>query len=304
MDRGFGIVLASGIAALLLVGCATTQEIPPPSQEGRPIFQAGGAASSPPDAVVVPGPAIHQVAFLIPTPDTAWQAQWLETDKKGMSGKGGLSGFMMGMGILQLLPVTLVAWPVAAGLIAGTVAMGLLGEDMEPGKVAKLDVVDQEALREAAATLHPDRLLRESAAAALAVRTGRPPLSVPWQPTQGPDTPGTDPLSEARKAGADGVLGLTVEAFGLAMGQDEDTYGVFVRIRAQLIEAGSGRLRYERVLQQGPGRPMAGMPKPAVYTLEFLALDQARVFRYEMREVITRMAAILAKDPALPLGPP
>ena len=302
MARGFGIVLASGIAALLLVGCATTPETPPPSQEGRPIFQAGGAASSSPDVVVVPGPAIQQVAFLIPTPDTAWQAEWLEPDKKGITAKGALSGLMAGLSFVQMVPASLIAWPVAAGVIAGSVALGLLGEDMEPGKVAKLDVGDREALREAAATLQPDRLLRQSVAAELAVRTGRPPLSVPWQPTQGPDTPGTDPLSDAQKAGADGVLDLTVEAFGLAMGEDSNSYGVFVRVRAQLIEAGSGRLRYERVLQHGPGRPMAGMPKPAAYTLEFLALDQARVFRHEMREVITRMAAILAKDPALPLG--
>lgn len=303
MDRGIGNVLASALAALLLVGCATTQQTPPPPQEGRAIFQAGGAASSPPDAVVVPGLAIQQVAFLIPTPDTAWHAQWLESDKKGITGKGALSGLMTGLGFVQMIPASLIAWPIAAGVIAGSVAMGLFGEDLEPGKVAKLDVGDREALREAAATLQPDRLFRESVAAELAVRTGRPSLSVPWQPTQGPDTLGTDPLAEAQKAGADGVLDLTVEAFGLAMGEDSDSYGIFVRVRAQLVEAGSGRLRYERVLQHGPGRPMAGMPKPNTYTLEFLALDQARVFRHELREVITRMAAILAKDPALPLGP-
>jgi len=302
MNRGFGNILASALAALFLVGCATTEEAPP--QEGRAIFQAGGAASSPPDAVVVPGPAIQQVAFLIPTPDTAWQAQWLEADKKGISGKGALSGLMTGLGFVQMVPASLIAWPIAAGVIAGSVAMGLLGEDLEPSKIEKLDVGDREALREAAATLQPDRLLRQSVTAELAVRTGRSTLSVPWQPTQGPDTLGTDPLAEARKAGADGVLDLTVEAFGLAMGEDADSYGIFVRIRLQLAEAGSGRLRYERVLQHGPGRPMAGMPKPNAYTLEFLALDQARVFRYEMRDVIGRMAAILAKDPALPVGPP
>jgi hypothetical protein len=286
----------------LLVGCATTEEAP--SQEGRAIFQAGGAASSPPDAVVVPGPAIQQVAFLIPTPDTAWQAEWLEPDKKGVTGKGALAGLMTGLGFVQMVPASLVAWPVAAGVIAGGVAMGLLGEDLEPGKVAKLDVGDREALREAAATLQPDRLLRQSVAAELAVRTGRPPLSVSWQPTQGPDTPGTDPLAEAQKAGADGVLDLTVEAFGLAMGEDADSYGIFLRVRAKLIDARSGGLRYERVLQHGPGRPMPGMPKPNTYTLEFLALDQARVFRHEMRDVIGRMAAILAKDPALPVASP
>jgi hypothetical protein len=99
------------------------------------------------------------------------------------------------------------------------------------------------------------------------------------------------------------VLDLTVEAFGLAMGEEPEFYGVFVRVRVRLIEVGSGTLRYERVLQHGPGQPMAGMPRPAVYTLEFLALDKARVFRHEMREVLGRMVAILAKDPALPLGP-
>jgi len=301
MDRGLANILASALAALLLVGCATTEEAP--SQEGRAIFQAGGAASSSPDAVVVPGPAVQQVAFLIPTPDTAWQAEWLGPDKKGLTGKGALSGLMTGLGFVQMIPASLIAWPVAAGVIAGSVAMGLLGEDLEPGTAEKLDVGDREALREAAATLQPERLLRQSVAADLAARTGRPPLSVPWQPTQGPDTPGTDPLAEAQKAGADGVLDLTVEAFGLAMGEDAVSYGIFVRVRAKLIEAGSGRLRYERVLQHGPGRPMAGMPKPNAYTLEFLALDQARVFRYEMRDVIGRMAAILATDPALPVGP-
>lgn len=302
MDRGFGNILVSTLAALLLVGCATTEEAP--SQEGRAIFQAGGAASSPLDAVVVPGPAIQQVAFLIPTPETAWQAEWLESDKKGITGKGALSGLMVGLGFLQMVPASLIAWPLAAGVVAGGVAMGLLGEDLEPGKVAKLDVGDREALREAAATLQPDRLMRQSVAAELAFRTGRPTLSVPWQPTHGPDTPGTDPLAEAQKAGADGVLDLTVEAFGLAMGEDADSYGIFVRVRAKVIEAGSGRLRYERVLQHGPGGPMPGMPKPNAYTLEFLALDQARVFRHEMRDMIGRMAAILAKDPALPVGPP
>jgi hypothetical protein len=302
MDRGFEKILVSTLAALLLVGCATTEEAP--SQEGRAIFQAGGAASSPPDAVVVPGPAIQQVAFLIPTPDTAWQAEWLESDKKGISGKGALSGLMTGLGFVQMVPASLIAWPVAAGVIAGGVAMGLLGEDLEPGNVAKLDVGDREALREAAATLQPDRLFRQSVAAELAARMGRPPLSVSWQPTQGPDTPGTDPLAEAQKAGADGVLDLTAEAFGLATSEDAVSYGIFVRVRAKLMEATSGGLRYERVLQHGPGQPMPGMPKPNTYTLEFLALDQARVFRYEMRDVIGRMAAILAKDPALPVGPP
>lgn len=303
MDRGFGIVLPSALAALLLAGCATTQETRP--QEGRVIFQAGDAGSPPPDALVVPGPAIQHLGVLIPASDPPWQALWLDTDKneKKMTARGAFSGFLFGLGVVSSMPISLVAWPVAAGVVAGTTAMGLLGEEMDTSARSRVEIGDREALREAAATLHPDHLLRESLAAALVGRIGRPPFPVAWQRPQGPDTPGADPMAEARKAGADGVLDLTVEAFGLAMGEDSESYGVFVRVRAQVIEVESGRLRYERVLQHGPGRPMAGVPRPAAYSLEFLALDKARVFRHEMREVLVRMAAILAKDPALPLGP-
>jgi hypothetical protein len=304
MDRGIGNVLAPALAALLLAGCATTQETRP--QEGQVIFQAGDAGSPPTDARIVPGPTIHHLGVLIPTSDPPWQALWLDTDKdekKKMTGRGAFSGFLFGLGVVSSMPISLVAWPVAAGVVAGTTAMGLLGQEMDTSAPSRVEIGDREALREAAATLYPDHLLRESLAAALAGRIGRPPFPVAWQPPRGPDTPGTNPMAEARKAGADGVLDLTVEAFGLAMGEDSESYGVFVRVRAQLIEVGSGRLRYERVLQHGPGRPMAGMPRPAEYSLEFLALDKARVFRHELREVLVRMAAILARDTALPLGP-
>jgi hypothetical protein len=303
MDRGIGNVLASALAALLLAGCATTPEAPP--QEGRVIFQAGDTGTPPTDAVVVPGPAIHHLGVLIPTSDPTWQALWLDTTKneKGLTARGAISGFLFGLGIISSMPVSMLVWPVAAGVVAGTTAMGLMGESLDTSATSRVEIGDREALREAAASLYPDHLLRESLVAVLADRTGRPPFQVAWQPSQGPDTPGTDPMAEARKAGADGVLDLTVEAFGLAMGEEPEFYGIFVRVRVRLIEVGSGKLRYERVLQHGPGQPMAGMPRPAVYTLEFLALDKARVFRHEMREVLWRMAGILAKDPALPLGP-
>jgi len=49
---------------------------------------------------------------------------------------------------------------------------------------------------------------------------------------------------------------------------------------------------------------VAGLPAPRAHLFEFLALDQARVFRYELREILTRIATLLAEDPALPLGRP
>ena len=98
------------------------------------------------------------------------------------------------------------------------------------------------------------------------------------------------------------MFNVSLEAFGLAMGEDTDTFGVFVRIRAQLAESAEGELRYERVIEYGPGQPLGGMPRPATYTLEFLALDEARVFRHERGEAIRRLAGGVAADPALPLA--
>jgi hypothetical protein len=54
----------------------------------------------------------------------------------------------------------------------------------------------------------------------------------------------------------------------------------------------------------GPGHPVAGLPAPRAHLFEFLALDEARPFRIELREMLMRVAILLAEDPALPLGPP
>jgi hypothetical protein len=203
---------------------------------------------------------------------------------------------------VNTIPVTFLAWPIAAGMLAGTTAMGALGEHLDTGPFAQMDVADRAALLEAAALLRPDRLLREATLQALAARTGRSPLVLPWYPALGPDTTGTNPLADAQAQGIDGVLDLTVEAFGLAMGEEADTFGVFVRVRAQLFEPATQGLRYDRVLEYGPGRPLAGLPRPSTHTVEFLGIDQGRVFRHEMREVIARMARVIVEDPALPLG--
>lgn len=107
---------------------------------------------------------------------------------------------------------------------------------------------------------------------------------------------------DAREQGADGVLNVSLEAFGLAMGEEADTFGVFVRVRAQLVEPARGGILYDRVLEHGPGRPLRGLPRPVNYSLEFLSVDQARVFRQEIQDIIVRMARVVAEDPALPLA--
>ena len=301
MSKPFRDVLTFALVAALLAGCASTETTGP--KEGQVVLRAGSAPPGSSGTAVVPGQEIRRLAVLVPAVDPAWQAGWVEGDnKKGPGGGGAYSGLLTGLLIVQSVPFFVGFWPAAVGVVAGTTAMGALGTQFETATFGKMTADDHATILQAVADLRLDHLLRESTAAVVAARTGRPPLALLWYPTWGPDTPGTDPLADARSQGADGVLNVSLEAFGLAMGEEKDTFGVFVRVRAQLVESAGAGLRYERVLEHGPGRPLAGMPRPATYTLEFLAVDQARVFRHEMQEVIARMARIVAEDPALPLA--
>jgi hypothetical protein len=288
------------LLAALLAGCASTETGVP--REGRVVLQAGAAPSGSPSPVVVPGRQIRRLAMLVPGVDPVWRVGWREAKKETQAAGGAYSGLMTGLMIVQSVPFLIGFWPAAVGVVAGTTAMGAFGAQFEAQTFTKMTTDDRGTIVQAATDLNPDRLLRQSTAAALAARMGGPPLTLLGYPTYGPDTPGTDPLADARGQGADGVLNVSLEAFGLAMGEDTDTFGVFVRIRAQLVESAGGGLRYERVLEYGPGRARAGLPRPAAYSLEFLALDQARVFRHELQQVIARMARVVAEDPALPLA--
>jgi hypothetical protein len=288
------------LSIVLLAGCASTQEAGSP--EGREFMRAGSAGSGSASAEPVSGPPIRHLGVLMPPPDPAWRVAWVEGDGKPSGGHGAWVGFLTGLAFVQAVPAVLVFWPAAVGMVGGMTALGALGQQMENTAFARLDEDDRAALLQSATRLRPESLFREAVAEGLLRRTGRHPLSVPWQPTWGPDTPGTDPLDEARAQGAEGVLDLAVEAFGLAAAEEAETFGIFVRVRARLVEASGRRLRYERVLIHGPGRPLARLPRPTAHTLQFLAMDQARVFQHEMREVIVRMARIVAEDPALPLA--
>lgn len=302
MGKPFRDVLASTLLAALLAGCASTETARP--KEGQVVLHAGAAASGPPSPEVVPGPTIRRPTVLEPGVDLPWQAGWVEADKNRPTAGGVYSGLLTGLMIVQSVPFLVGFWPAAVGVVAGMTTLGALGAQLDTTTLGKMAANDRETILQAVADLRPDRLLRESAAAALAARTGQTPLLLLWYPTRGPDTPGTDPLADARGQGADGLLNVSLEAFGLAMGEEADTFGVFVRVRAQLVECEGGKLRYERVLEHGPGRPLVGLPKPNTYTMEFLAMDQARVFRHEIRDVIARMAGAVAEDPAMPLPAP
>lgn len=300
MRRPLRDVLTLTVITALLAGCASTETAPP--REGQVVLQATGGSPGSSAATILPGPEVRRLAILVPGVEPAWKAGWADVDRKRSGGEGAFSGLITGLTIVQSFPYILAFWPAAVGVVAGTTAMGALGAQLDTTTFAAMATDDRGTIALAAADLKADRLLRDSTMAALAARTGRPPLPLLWLPTYGPDTPGTDPLADARAGRADGVLNVWLEAFGLAMGEEKETFGVFVRVRAQLVETATGGLRYERVLEHGPGRPLAGLPRPATYSLEFLALDRARVFRHEVQEVIGRAARILAEDPALPVG--
>lgn len=302
MPRWMRSVLAALLAAGLGTACGSTEKGPPP--EGRTILQAGAAGSEVPPPLVVPGPLLHRPSLIVPSHEAGGQATWIEGERSGDVMSGMQAGLTAGLGFAQMVPMFVSAWPVTVGIIGGMTLMGILGVQFDNSTLSRLDPQDRAMLAEAVARVQPSQVLHEAAADRLARRTGRPPIAVVWHPTLGADTSGTDPLADARERGADSVVNLFVERFGLAHGKEEDTYGIFVRVRMQLVEARDGRMRYERIVEYGPASPVAGLPAPRAHLFELLALDQARAFRYELRDILIRIAILLAEDPALPLGRP
>jgi hypothetical protein len=290
------------LVALLFAGCASVAQDRQP--EGQVVFHAGTQRADAGASPVTPGPPFRRLAILIPAYEPARTADWARLDRKKPEGGGAVVGLGVGMMILQSTPLFLLTWPVAVGVVAGTSILGAVGEFAGDTPFAAIDAADQASLSEVANRLRPEPWLRQDVGEALARRTGDPPVSLQWYPTLGPDTPGTDPLADAREQGIDGLLNLVVESFGLAVGEDEGSFGTYVRIRSQWIETSTGRVRYERVLECGPGRAMPGLPRPADHALGLLALDKGLVFRQEVREAIAGLARILVEDPALPVAHP
>jgi hypothetical protein len=241
---------------------------------------------------------------LVPASDPVWQSAWLSKDQENLLTQGATSGLLTGISIVQMIPFGLIFWPAAVGIVAGATAMGMLGVGQEDPALQRMSPPDRAAITEATKTLRPDRLFRDAMAEALARRAGGPLPAVDWHQAWGPDTPGTDLLIEARDKGLDGVLEFSLDAIGLAVGEEADTFGVFVQVRVRALDAPGGQLRYERVLSYGPGQPMEGLPKLDFYTVEFLAADKGRPYRHFASEAIGRLARLLSDDPALPLAPP
>lgn len=291
-------VLALLVAALA-PGCAGE---PTRQPEGSVAFSAGGAVPAESGPRLTHGPAFQRPGLLVPEAEPVWQSAWVDNRKENRALTGATAGLQAGMSTLMAAPVALIFWPAAAAVVGGATLLGAAGAwgEGDPSQ-DRMSPPDRQVIAQATGTLQPHRLLRESLSHSLGRRTGGPWPTVLLRPSLGPDTDDVF-LVEARSRGLDGLLEYSLEAIGLAAGPDRDTYGVFAQIRLRALDT-DGRLRYERVLGYGPGKPVEGLPPAEIYTIEMLAMDQGRVYRHLAGQTVRRMAGLLASDPALPLAP-
>jgi hypothetical protein len=294
-------VLLVAFLSVLVAGCAETKPVREP--EGSVAFRAGTGETSGNRTYLTPGPAFQRPGILVPASDPVWQSAWLSKDQENSLTQGATAGLLTGINIIQVAPFALTFWPVTVGIVVGAVGMGMLGVVPEDPALQRISPPDRATIAEATKTLRPDRLFRDAMAEALARRVGTSLSTVDWHQAWGPDAPGTDLLIEARDKGLDGVLEISLDAIGLAVGEEADTFGVFVQVRVRALDAPGGQLRYERVLSYGPGQRIEGLPRLDFYTVEFLATDKGRPYRHFAAEAIGRLARLLADDPALPLAP-
>jgi hypothetical protein len=287
------------IVAALLGGCADGRAARQP--EGSVAFRAGSGAGAREAPPILPGAVFWRAAVLAPATDPVWESAWVVQDAEHQAVRGATDGMLAGIGILLgVAPAALLFWPAAVGVVAGAAALGAAGA-LDGGEEARRRIAppDRAAIAEATRVLHPDRLARDAFAQALGERLGR---RLPTVSAETPEGGEGSVLAEARSRGCDGVLTMSLDAIGLAAGADRETFGVFVQMRLRGMDAGDGRVRYERVLSYGPGQAVEGLPVAETYTLEMLAIDGGLVFRHVAAQSLRRMARLLASDPGLPLA--
>jgi hypothetical protein len=289
------------VAVTALAGCGDTR--PARQPEGSIAFRTGTGPQAENLTYTLPGPPFRHPGMLAPAQEPPWQSVWVDEDSEHPLMRGATGGMTTGLGFLMMTPMALTFWPAAVGIMAGSVAMGMLGVAQSDSADVRLSPPDQTVIAAATKAVDPDRLLRESLREALRSRARESLPTVIWQQAGGVEAEGTDPLSDARARGLDGLLECAIEALGLATGEERDTFGVFIQVRVRALDAHDGKVRYERVLRYGPGQTVEGLPRSDFHTIEFFATDQGRVYRQVTSDAIRRIARVLAEDPALPLAP-
>lgn len=289
------------VVVTTLAGCGDTR--PARQPEGSIAFRTGTGPPAENLTRTLPGPPFRHPGMLAPSQEQPRHPVWVDENQEDPLLKGATAGMTTGVGFMMITPMAMAFWPAAVGIVAGSVAMGMLGVAQSDPADERLSPPDQAVIIAATKEVQPDRLLRESLREALRSRAGESLPTIIWQQAGGVEAEGTDPLSDARARGLDGLLECAIEALGLAAGEERDTFGVFIQVRVRALDTHDGQVRYERVLRYGPGQIVEGLPKPDFHTIEFLATDQGRVYGQVTSDAIRRIARLLAEDPALPLAP-
>jgi hypothetical protein len=290
------------VAVMALAGCGDTR--PARQPEGSVAFSVSNAPPGETLTYTLPGPPFQHPGMLVPSQEQPRQPVWVDENQDNPLLTGATAGMTTGIGFMMVTPMALTFWPAAVGIVAGSVAMGMLGVAQSDSADVRLSPPDQTVIIAATKEAQPDRLLRESLRGALRSRARESLPTILWQQAGGVEAEGTDPLADAQARGLDGLLECAIEALGLAAGEERDTFGVFLQVRIRALNTHDGKVRYERVLRYGPGQTVEGLPRPDFHTIEFFATDQGRVYRQVMSDAIHRIARLLAEDPQLPLAPP
>lgn len=204
-SRSSRLCLVALLVPTLLAGCEVAR--PTRQPEGTIAFQGGSSLQAANQTHVVPGPPFQRPGMLTPTRQQAWKSEWVEPDKKEHPMmRGASAGMTTGIGLLLITPMAATFWPAAVGIMAGSIAAGMLGGSLAGNGDVRMSPPDQAVILAATEKLQPERLLRESFEQALSRRSAAPLATVAWDSTQGPDTTATDPLVDVRDRQLDGVV--------------------------------------------------------------------------------------------------
>ncbi len=300
--------------AVALASCAKElPPTPPPSASPPPgslVYQSGAGGDAARRTDVLPGGAFARPGILTPAQASPWQGKWIDRNvpetKESAVGRGATTGLSLGMSVPQLGVVALLFWPAAVGIVAGATLAGAVGgalqkdkQDVDDGSGLS-DAPDRRAIAEATTALHPDQLLIESAAEALAHRMGGPLPRLPWEAPPAPEPVGEFPPLPPASPATDGALQFAIEVLGLSATDEPEIFGIFLQVRVRAFDLQSRQLRYERVIAHGPMNPIPEVPRPPAHSLDLMAMDNARLYRHQLTEIIRHVAHLIAEDPALP----
>ncbi len=309
-------VAAVVAVAVALVSCAQEPATtPPPSASPSPgslVYQSGAGGEVSRQAIVLPGEPFTRPVILTPIQVSPWQGKWIDRKRPGTKEnpvvQGATTGLTLGLFAMPIGSVALLFWPAAVGLVAGATLAGAVGgalqkdtQEVDDGSGFS-EAPDRRAIAEATAALHPDQLLIESTAQALAARTGGALPRLPWQPPLPPEPPGRLPPLPPAEPATDGALQFAIEVLGLSATDEPELFGIFLQVRVQAFDLRSHQLRYERVFAHGPMTPIPEVPRPPAHSLDLMAMDNARLYRHQLTEIIRHVAHLIAEDPALPVA--